>query len=123
MLQSKKLLLLDSIGALVSAISLGVLIPVLHSYFNFPMDVLYILAGIAVVFSVYSLLSYLFSGKKWRNYLRVIAIANLSYCVLTAGLMVKFLDDISMLAIAYFVGEILLVVSLAIWELKVASQK
>lgn len=123
MLHSKKILLLDAIGALVSAISLGVIIPAFNSHFNFPIDVLYILGGVAAVFSIYSFFSYLFAREKWRKSLGIIAIANLSYCILTAALVVKFLDVISLLAIAYFVGEILLVVALAIWELKVASQK
>lgn len=121
--ESNKLLLLDAIGALVSSIGLAILIPAFHSYFNFPIDVLYILGVVAAIFSIYSFFSYLFSGEKWRKFLRIIAIANLSYCILTAALVVKLLDVISVLAIAYFLAEILLVVSLAIWELKVAYQK
>jgi hypothetical protein len=69
------------------------------------------------------LVSYFFSGDNWRKPLRFIAIANLSYSILTAALIVKFIDVISTVAVAYFTAEIILVVGLAIWELKVASQK
>jgi hypothetical protein len=123
MLSSTKVLLIDGIGAIISAVSLGIIIPACHSYFKVPLDVLYILAGIAVLFSVYSFFFYMYSGENWKKFLRVIAIANLSYCFLTAALLIKFLHAISVLAVAYFVSEIVLVIGLAIWELKVAAQK
>lgn len=123
MLSTRRLLLLDGIGAIISAISLGVIIPAFDSYFNVQLDVLYILAGIAVVFSIYSLSSYLLSKANWHKFLRIIAVANLSYCVLTGSLIYRFSESVSALAIVYFSVEIMLVVSLAIWELKVAYQK
>jgi hypothetical protein len=51
-LSSIKVLLIDGIGAMISAVSIGVIIPAFHSYFKVPLDVVYTLAGIAVGFSV-----------------------------------------------------------------------
>jgi hypothetical protein len=123
MLKTKKLLLVDGVSALISATSLGLLIPAFHSHFRVPLETFYLLAAIAVVFSFYSLSCYAFSGSKWRIFLGVIAIANLSYCVLTGWLIFAYLQDVSVQAMTYFIAEILLVVCLSIWELKVASQK
>lgn len=123
MLETKKLLLLDGIGAIVSATSLGLLIPAFNSHFRLPIDILYPLAWIAVVFSIFSFFSYFISGYKWRNFLRIIAHANFSYCVLTGWLIFVSLQESSVLAKTYFTLEMMLVLTLSVWELKVAAQK
>ncbi|AQG79762.1 hypothetical protein [Spirosoma montaniterrae] len=58
--------------------------------------------------------------QSWKPYLRLIAIANLLYCGLTAGLMIYFYQRLTVWGLAYFVAEIIVVAGLALVELKTA---
>ena len=73
----RKLLLIDGIGALVSALFLGVILVKWNPLIGMPIDVLYILAAIAGIFAVYSLSCHFFVKAHWAFYLRMIMIANL----------------------------------------------
>ena len=86
-----------------------------------PENILYALALVAVFFAAYSLSShFLKSANHWRN-LRNIAIANLSFCLLSALLVTLYWSELSSLGLAYFVGEIVLVVILSMYELRLAK--
>lgn len=54
--------------------------------------------------------------------MRIIAIANLLYCALTFIWVLVLHDGLTALGITYFVLEIIIVVTLAIIELRVAAQ-
>lgn len=120
--QSKKLLLVDGLGAVLSTVMHGVVLVMLHEQIGMPKYVLYPLALIAVAFAIFSLGSYfLASGKWWRN-LKAIAIANLSFCLLSAVLMALYFQDLSLIGKLYFGAEILVVVILAGIELRTAAR-
>jgi len=118
----KNLFLIDSLGALTTAFLLGVVLVRLESIFGMPPNVLYSLAAVAVGFMIYSLVCYQAVRENWQLFLRAIAIANLLYCVLTLALVIYFWADLTMLGVAYFFGEAIIVTSLALIELKIASQ-
>ena len=86
-----------------------------------PQSVLYPLALLAGIYAVYSGVCYLLKPKRWRPYLRVIAIANLAHCGLILGLIVLYYPALTTVGILYLIGEILIVISLAVVELKVAA--
>lgn len=113
----KRLFLLDGIGALITATLLIALLSNFESTFGVPPTVLYTLAGIAIVFGIYSLTCYLKLRDHWQPFLRAIAMGNLSYCILTVFLLVVFAPEITIFGVAYFVAEILIVSSLAAYEL------
>lgn len=115
------LFLIDGLGALLSAILLGVVLVQFEAIFGMPPNVLYGLAGIAGGFCIYSLSCFLRKPENWRPYLKGIAIANLAYCALTAGLVVYFRQRLTGLGILYFVLEIAVIVGLSVFELKTAS--
>jgi hypothetical protein len=117
----KKLFLIDSIGALLSAILLGLVLARFENIFGMPPKTLYALSFIACIFSIYSFLC--FSGKieNWRPYLKIIAIANLLYCLLTIGLIIYFYQKLTVLGLIYFVLEIIIITILAMIELKTAA--
>ncbi len=108
-LNPRKLFLVDSAGALLTAFLTGVILVMFRDFFGMPKRVLIILSLTALLFAVYSLSCYFFSGRHWRICLRVIAIANLLYCCATAGLVIFFYSSLSIFGVLYFVGEILLV--------------
>lgn len=78
-----KLFLLDSIGALFTAFMFGFVLRKLEAVFGLPREVLFPLAIIAIVYSVFSFVCFLRAGKHWRKLWKGIAIANALYLVIT----------------------------------------
>ena len=116
-----KLFLVDSMGAVLTAFMLGCVLASFESMFGMPESVLHVLALIACIFAVYSFVCYLRLKENWRPYLKAIAIANLSYCVLSLGCVVYYYELMSALGVLYFVLEVIIVIPLVGLELKVAS--
>jgi hypothetical protein len=79
----KQLFLMDSLGAVLSALLLGMVLTRFETAFGMPKKVLYFLAGLACICAVYSFSNYWRMKENWRSYLQAIAIANLLYCGLT----------------------------------------
>lgn len=118
----KYLFLIDSLGALLSAFLLGVVLVKFESVFGVSASVLYVLALIACCFAIYSFLCFLLLKQNWRPFLRLIAIANLLYCALTFTWILSLREGVTGLGFTYFILEIIIVVTLAIIELRVAAQ-
>ena len=115
----KKILLLDSLGALVTAINLLV-IPFLESYTGIPRDIALILVPLPILYSIFSFFSYKFGNHNWRSLLKMIAIANFFYCCLTMYVTWINFDTFKILGIIYFIVEIIIIIILATLELKIA---
>lgn len=118
-----KLFLTDSIGALLSALLLGLLLARLEDTFGMPQKVLYFLSCVAFIFSIYSFSCYLRKIENWRPYLKLIAMANLVYCCITIGLVIYFYQKLTLLGLVYFFAELIVVVILILIELKTAALK
>lgn len=117
--QPKIIFLIDGVGALVSAIFLGVILIQLKAIIGMPEDILIPLALIALVFAGYSLGNAFRMQKEWKRYLRIIAIANLLYCLLTLGLVTYHFSFLGTLGLIYFILEILIIIVLVKleWEI------
>lgn len=111
-LSPKQVFLIDAIGALLSAISLGIVLPRFQALIGMPTEVLYVLALMACAFCFFSTFSFLFINHLWRTFLRIIAIVNLLYCLITLGLVLFFFSSLTLLGISYFVIEIIIIVLL-----------
>ena len=111
--QPRFILLIDGVGAAVSASGLAVL----HGYFGLPPNTVTMLAAIATGFAVYSLSSYALGGKHWRALLLGICFANALYCCLTIGLMVWHRGQLTAIGWTYFSGEIAIIALLIGWEI------
>jgi hypothetical protein len=118
----RKLFLIDSLGAFFSAIMLGLVLTRLETFFGVPADVLRILAIIPCVFFFYSFLFHLIKTKNERFYLTIIAVANLLYCCLTTFYVFQRYQKLTVWGLIYFVAEIIVVVILALYELKIAKK-
>lgn len=116
----RRLFLLDAIGAVFSAVLLGVVLAQWHSMVGIPPAVLYVLAVMAALFSIYSFTCFLLNAS--ALFLRIIAIVNILYCCLTLGLILFQHQTITALGVAYFLGEIAIVLWLASWEWRLARQ-
>jgi hypothetical protein len=119
----KNLFLLDSLGALLSAVMLGFVLTKYEIFFGMPADVLHILAVIPCVFALYSFLGFLIKTKNERLYLTIIATVNLLYCCITTFYVFNFYQQLTIWGLSYFIGEIIVVVTLALYELRIARKK
>ncbi len=120
-IQPQKLFLVDSLGALLSAILLGLVLARFEKTFGMPQNVLYVLAVIPCIFTLYSFLCFLNKTVHWQPFMKIIATANLLYCCLTAALMVYFYQKITVLGLIYFFIEIIIIIILAFIEWEIAS--
>jgi hypothetical protein len=111
-LSYQKFFLIDGIGAVLTASMLAFVLPPFQSYIGMPYPILNILAMAAAAFAAYSLTCFLLVAENWKPYLRGIAIANSSYCIATLLLIIYLWQELTLLGIAYFFGEIILVMSL-----------
>ncbi|NNF32476.1 MAG: hypothetical protein HKN68_00095 [Saprospiraceae bacterium] len=118
---SYKLFLFDGIGAIVSALLLGIVLVQFNRYIGMPSNVLYMLASVAVVLSMYSITCYIKRVKNWKTCLKGISILNLLYCMLTAMMVYYNWDQIKTLGVTYFTIEIILIIGIAVFELRIAS--
>jgi cation transport ATPase len=120
---SRQFFLIDGLGAVLTALLLSHVLARMESVFGMPKDILYLLAAVAGVFAVYSLLCYAFVRDRWRSFLRGIAVANTLYCTITLGLVISRWTSLTGLGITYFLVEIAIVMSLVTMEFKKAAQK
>lgn len=120
--QPQKAFLLDGIGAVVSALLLVILLAPLENLFGLPAAVAQRLSVPAFLFAIYSLGCYFLKPTPWQPWLRAIAIANLLYCGVTIALLIMHRDSITPFGIAYFIGEILIILFLVRLELQTAAR-
>lgn len=118
----KKLFLLDGFGALLSAFLLGVILVKLETYFGIPKQTLYFLAALPCLFAVYDFYCYFRIEENLGKFLKGIAIINLLYCCLSIGFAFHHFEEITYLGWAYIIGEIIIVVAIAVVELRAARQ-
>ncbi len=119
----KKLFLIDSLGAFLTAFFLGVLLVELEEIFGMPKQVLYYLSLIAICFGMYSILCHFFLKKNWSPYLKIIIIVNLMYGCVTVGLVGYFYQRLTILGLTYFTLEIMVMITLIVIEVLILYKR
>lgn len=117
----KTLFLIDGLGAIVSAVLLGVVLVRLEHYFGIPVQTLYILAALPVIFALYDFVVYFKVERHLEIYLKGIAIVNILYCILSLALAYQHRMSIKLLGWVYIIVEIIIVLVIAGFELKTAK--
>ena len=113
----KKLFLVDSLGAVLTAFFLGVILVRFEDSFGMPKTILYFLSSIACIYAIYSMCCYFILPNIWGPYLmKGIIIANLVYCCLTIVLVFYFYQKLTILGLSYFLLELLIISGLIIIE-------
>lgn len=110
---AKNIFLIDGIGALITAILLSQLLTRFESFFGMPTQTLWILAIISVLISTYSMTCQFLLKSPFNALFKVIITANIAYCLLTSILIFSNLKSITLFGIAYFLGEIVIILFLA----------
>ena len=118
----KTLFLIDSLGAIVTGFILFVIMRQLNEYIGLPKMVLTYLSFIAICFCIYSTACFLFLKERWTPFIRLIGIANLLYCALTIGLLIKYYSLLRIIGTIYFLIEIVIICGLSYIELNVATE-
>jgi hypothetical protein len=121
-LNERTIFLLDGIGALVSLVSLGVVLPAFQERIGMPGNVLYFLASLALVCALYSLSRYRLADLTNPFWLRGIIGLNLGYCVVSLYLIIKYFQLLTSLGLAYFLLEKLVVLAIVGFEVKMLKR-
>ena len=116
MVNEKTIFLLDGVGAAASFVLLGGVLPALQDLIGMPVDRLYLLCAAPAIFMVYDVGVVRWANHRQSGWLIGIIVANLSYCVLSATLIVQHLDDLTALGLGYFIAELLVLLALVYYE-------
>jgi len=111
--------LLDALGALLSALLLGLVLPSIQEYTGMPVSVLHFLAGTACIFLLYSSTCYYFARERWLPFLQAIILANSVYVIISVGLIFYHFQQLTSWGIAYFVLEIIVLFGVVAYEARV----
>lgn len=117
----RRLFLIDCLGALLTAFLSGIVLVQLETLFGMPRKVLYVLAVIALIYAAYSACCWFFATANLRFFLRIIAIANGVFCLLTVALLIVYRERLTGFGLAYFVAEICVILGLIYVEWRNAS--
>ena len=121
--KTKTVFLIDSFGASLTAILLFLVLKPFNEYFGMPTEILTILCILALILVIYSFTCFAFSGNNSHKLLKIIIVVNLTYCLLTLGLVIFFYNKLTILGITYFFGEILIICGIVYIEIKILTIK
>ena len=113
----KKLFLVDSLGAVLTAFFLGVILVRFEDSFGMPKTALYFLSSIACIYAMYSICCYFLAANICKSYLlKGLIVANLVYCCLTIAAIFYFYQKLTVLGLLYFLLELVIMGALIIVE-------
>lgn len=118
----RKLLLLDALGASLSAVLLGLVLPAMEGRFGMPTATLHVLALIAAIFALHGSLGGVLGRDTPAKWLRRIAIANVLYCALTGVLVAWNYSMLTAYDLVYFPLEIALILALVYAEQRALAE-
>ena len=121
----KNIFLIDGIGAIITATLLFFILMNFQGFFGVPWYILYLFAGFATLLAAYSLTIHFVSRFtrriRFRETLLLVAVFNFFYCISTAYVMFQ-LKGITSWGLAYFIGEIAIIMGLVFIELRIAKR-
>lgn len=119
----KELFKIDGIGAIISAVLLGLVLVEFEVLLGIPKNTLYFLALLPCLFALYDFYCYVRIDKKTKLFLKGIALMNVLYCFLSIGLAFYHYSSVTHWGWTYIIVESIIVVSLAIVEFKIAKNE
>lgn len=122
-LSSRKLFLIDGVGALLTAVLTGLVLPSFESYVGLPLVALRALGIVAFMFSIYSFLNFHFFSPNWPRYLAAIAVANTLYSIVSLAVVFYFRESVTTLGILYFASETIVIAILVAVEWRTSEAR
>jgi hypothetical protein len=118
----KVLFLIDGIGAMLSAISLGIVLPKFQDLLGIPVQILYFLATFPILFLTYDFYNFFNQNVNISKELKGIALLNLLYSVLSIGLAIYHLEVFKKLGWTYIILEVFILFFLSYLQLHTAKK-
>jgi len=118
----KKIFLIDSFGALVSAFLLGFVCLWIYNFIGLPKSTLYFLASIPIFFIFYNFCCYFLIKNRLYFFINGIAIMNLIYSFISFICAIFHYKTITFLGWVYIFMEIIIICFLALFELKISNK-
>lgn len=115
--QPQSVFLIDALGALLTTISIYLILPQFKNLIGIPIITLNILSLIALLLFSYSTLCYFFIKSNWRPFLGVIILFNSLYSIVSLYLLINT-TTITPLGWLYFIIELIVISLLIVIELK-----
>ena len=117
-INQRNIFLLDGCGALLTAISTGIIIPRYFAGVGLSLWILYAMGILAATFAIYSLCCYFLTKQIKPLLLAAIISANFFYVVLAVAVLSIF-HELTWLGRAYFSAEIFILIGVLMIEIKV----
>jgi lysylphosphatidylglycerol synthetase-like protein (DUF2156 family) len=117
-LHLKSIFLFDGIGALITTFFMAVILKTFNKYVGMPKIILIYFFAISAVFSLYSFTCFFILKANLQPFLKTIIVANSLHCFLTALLVLCHYQNLTILGMAYFLAELVVIGGLAFIELK-----
>ena len=118
-MNSRKLLLLDFLGALATSLGTGLLLATEVIATGLPSTILIAMSLIACGFAIFDIVAYRFV-RRTVIALAVVAMLNLSYCVAVVILCTMYAQQVTKLGLLYFAIEVPVVLLIVCWDLAIA---
>jgi len=110
--------LFDGLGAVLTAFTHGFILTHFHELLGVPSKPLVLLSFVAVGYAIYSFTCAFLIKNQTGTLLKVIAIANLLFCVATIYLMIFHRATLTNIGIGYFLIEIAVLIAISRVEWK-----
>ena len=120
-MKKRELILFDSIGATITSLLYGAVVPLYFEGFHLAYLPLRMLSIIAIGYAVYGLYSYWLRPDKGLVPLYVLAILNVVYALVLAAIVILNVNEISNLGLVVMLGEFFIILLLAQWEWRSAK--
>jgi hypothetical protein len=119
----KNIFLIDSFGALLTALLLFVVLRTFNNFFGLSKNTFEYLSLLALIFSIYSISCFLIVNTNWKSFLKIISVANILYCILTFCILLYNYQSISVLGVVYFLSETIVIARIVYLEIKTILHK
>lgn len=120
--EPKKIFVFDGMGAVFTAVSLGIILVQLESIFGIPKRALYVLSLIPLSYLLYDIACYFLLKKKIGAWIKGIAILNFLYCPLSISFALSEREHIKLLGWIYIVIEISVILIIVFYEWRFADK-
>ena len=107
--QPRSLFVVDAIGALSTSLLVLLVLRTFNAYIGMTKPTLTLLGGLALCLLAYSTLCALLLRGSWIPFIYVIITGNLTYCIITIGVILLNYETVTTLGLLYFALEIALV--------------
>ena len=118
-LNTRRIFLLDGLGALLTMVVTGFVLPYFSDYFGIPEFVLFSLSALALTLAIYSSGCFLWGVKRIRPFLIMVVIGNSIYCLVSVIFFAFVLHGLTVLGWIYFFIELLIMLTLIAIEISI----